>query len=655
MKMNTELRLVENNSAATKNFSIQASGKMFHMVISGLYSNKPQSITREIWSNAFDAHAMVGKEDVPFAVTFPTALNPTFSCRDFGPGIAHEDMEGFYTILGHSTKEGTNKAVGKWGVGRMSPMSYTDTFSVVSYHKGMVSYYAIQLGPDGSPQLHVLSEPQPTTEPDGLEVSFPVKRNDIGSFQTAADLVSYGFKVPPTVTNSKDKVFKGLEKLFEGKGYYIYKRNHMMSGPYAQMGCVMYPIPATCLVRNIDIVYQFDIGELEVTASRESLSFGPKDPTAAAISKKSEEVEEALWQNLQDQVDASPKLFDAAKLAQRLTNQLPSRSKPLTYKGKPIPRYWELDQYSNISVSSGYTNYRQTQAGWGNDWKIDLTLDYKIFVQNTGDKKTDARAARRIGKVLNSYERYIWVRANLKEAKAKSQVEKFIKDLGYPVTYVKDLPDPGPSKSTTTRNVQVSYIDTSLRVQKYDMPASVFADGGYYYPMSNNDFPDILSHGVGLLKEKYNVPIILVPKTLWKKFENAPKWKLLEIPLLEKVVKEEAGNVRKALGEVYCEYPLSNLVPFAQLSGPLGDFAKKTKMSPPTHYKSTSRSSWVKLFAYCRLPKLESDKPLQEYKALLDKYPLLKVFSGYNQYFASFAEYIQLIDEKNNQHAKGAN
>ncbi len=149
MKMNTNLRLVENNATTTKDFTIQASGKMFHMVISGLYSNKPQSITREIWSNAFDAHAMVGKETEPFLVTFPTALSPTFSCRDFGPGIAHGDMEGFYTVLGHSTKENTNTAVGKWGVGRMSPMSYTDTFSVVSYHKGEVSYYAVQLGPDG--------------------------------------------------------------------------------------------------------------------------------------------------------------------------------------------------------------------------------------------------------------------------------------------------------------------------------------------------------------------------------------------------------------------------------------------------------------------------------------------------------------------------
>lgn len=215
MKTNTAVRLVENNAMSSTAFTIQASGKMFHMVISGLYSNKAQSITRELWSNAFDAHSMVGKEDVPFEVTFPTAMTPVFSVRDFGPGIAHDDMEGFYTVLGHSTKENTNKAVGKWGVGRMSPMSYTDTFSVVSRHKGMVAYYSVQLGPDGAPQLHVLAPPSPTTEADGLEVSFPVKRGDIGLFQNAAEVVSYGFKVSPAVTNSKEKNFKPIKKSYE--------------------------------------------------------------------------------------------------------------------------------------------------------------------------------------------------------------------------------------------------------------------------------------------------------------------------------------------------------------------------------------------------------------------------------------------------------
>jgi len=114
MKHRQSSRNTEASSLSKKDFSIQASGKMFHMIISGLYSNKPKSITREIYSNAFDAHAMVGKHDVPFDVIFPTPMAPTFTVRDYGPGIHHDNMEGFYTILGPRRTPTRLSANGVW-------------------------------------------------------------------------------------------------------------------------------------------------------------------------------------------------------------------------------------------------------------------------------------------------------------------------------------------------------------------------------------------------------------------------------------------------------------------------------------------------------------------------------------------------------------
>lgn len=650
MKMNTNLRLVENNATTTKDFTIQASGKMFHMVISGLYSNKPQSITREIWSNAFDAHTMVGKKDVPFLVTFPTALTPTFSCRDFGPGIAHEDMEGFYTVLGHSTKEDTNTAVGKWGVGRMSPMSYTDTFSVVSYHKGMVSYYAVQLGPDSSPQLHVLSEPQPTTEPDGLEVSFPVKRQDIQKFQEAAEVVSYGFDVPPLVTNSKEKEFSKIKKVFEGKDFYVYEDRNM-SGAYAQMGCVMYPIPMEHTPRILNIVYKFDIGDLEVTASREALSFGPNDPTADNIKKKAKEVELAMWQMMQDKINAQPKLFDAAKLAPSFSRHLPYKSLPFTYKGQELPKFWKLDNYTHIAISTGYKGYRQKQAGWGLDKNIEVQNNYSMFIQDLSDKKANARSATRIGSALESYSYYIWVRADLSDPVQKAEVDQLVSELGYPVTYVKDLPDDGPAASGPRAKVSVSRIVKGNQAEKWDMDDATFQKGGYYHPMSNNDFPRVLYSLSFLVREKLGQDVILVPKTLWKKFEGNNQWQLLE-PAIEAVVKMEADNARKVLGSNYDTYPMCDLKAFKDLTGPVGDFARKV-VAPQAHtYLEAHRSAWRNILDYYRLPALESNKPEQEYVALLDKYPLLRVTTMYRgNNFQPFCDYIQLIDAS----AKGAN
>lgn len=658
MKMNTNLRLVENNATTTKDFTIQASGKMFHMVISGLYSNKPQSITREIWSNAFDAHAMVGKETEPFLVTFPTALSPTFSCRDFGPGIAHGDMEGFYTVLGHSTKENTNTAVGKWGVGRMSPMSYTDTFSVVSYHKGEVSYYAVQLGPDGSPQLHVLAPPKFTTEPDGLEVSFPVKRQDIDAFQKAAEVVAYGFPVPPRVTNSKEKEFGQVKKVFEGKDFYLYE-DRKLGGAYAQMGCVMYPIPMEYTPRSINIVYKFDIGDLEVTASREALSFGPNDPTEANIKKKAKDVDLALWQMMQDKINAQPKLFDAAKLAPSFRNYLPYKSPSFSYHGQELPRFWKLDNYTNIAISTGYKGYRQKQAGWGLDRNIEVQNNYSMFIQDLSDKKANARAATRIGSAVDSYGYFIWVRADLSNPMQKAEVDQLIGELGYTVTYVKDLPDDGPVVSGRRTKVSVSRIVQGNQSVKWDMDDTTFQNGGYYYCMSNNDFPRILYSLSFLVKSKLGQDVILVPKSLWKKFENNNKWQLLE-PAIEAVVKAEADNARKVLDTLYDRYPLSDLKVFKDLAGPVGDFARKVDAPKEYEYLGAGRTAWGKILTYYNLPDLESDKPEQEYKALLDKYPLLNVTTNYRgNNFQPFVHYIQLIDSQSkdntNASAKGAN
>ena len=644
MKTNTSLRVVENNSFASKDFTIQASGKMFHMMISGLYSNKPQSITRELWSNAYDAHAMVGKTDVPFLVTFPTALNPTFSCRDFGAGIAHEDMEGFYTVLGHSTKEDTNKAVGKWGVGRMSPMSYTDTFSVVSRHKGMIAYYSVQLGPDGSPQLHVLAPPMPTTDEDGLEVSFPVKRQDISAFQNAAEVVSYGFAVPPRVTNSQEKQFKPVKKNFEGKGFYLYEDSRL-NGAYAQMGCVLYPIPSQHVPRWMNVVYQFDIGDLEVTASREALSFGPNDPTAASIKKKAEAVEKEMWQLMQDKINAQPKLFDAAKVAPVFRRYLPASTPSFTYKGQEIPRYWDLSKYTNISLHCGYKGYRQKQVGWGIDHTLAVENNYTIYVQDTSNKEGSVRAAVRIGSKVDSYSYYLWVRADLSNPVHKAELDKLLNELGYPVVYVKDIPDPGSATRGSRAKVTVSRIHNGS-LDKWDMGDDRFQKGGYYYPMTNNEYPSVVRTAAPFIKLKLNMDeVVLVPKTLWKKFEGNSKWQLLE-PALKAAVEAEADNVRKTFGNRYNIYPLTNLRPFRDVAGPVGEFARKTEEPERSSYMGVSAYNWKDILVHYKLETFSDRGSEGEYNQLLDKYPLLRLYGGggTHKMHKDFVDYINMID-----------
>jgi hypothetical protein len=650
MISNTALRVVENNSFTSKDFTIQASGKMFHMVISGLYSNKPQSITRELWSNAFDAHVMAGKQDVPFEVTYPTAITPTLSCRDFGDGIAHEDMEGFYTVLGHSSKENTNKAVGKWGVGRMSPMSYTDTFSVVSRHKGMIAYYSIQLGPDGSPQLHVLAPPTPTDEPSGLEIFFPVKRQDIPEFQKAYEVVSFGFDVPPRVTNSQEKTFTPINKQFEGEGYYLYEDDRLTHRAYAQMGCVLYPIPHElafgCGFHNI--VYKFDIGDLEVTASREGLSFGPNDPTSASIKAKMEKVKLLHDKQVQKQLDCLPTLFQATKELAKLNYF--NRTSDFKWRGADIPSrcVWPMKEYyDKLAICVSFKSYGHKTVSHGfHEPDLQLGNDFIIFVQDVSKRKENARASRRIAISLDTLgkTRYVWIKVDPKSPESKAALDKLLKEVEYPFYHVSDLPDEGAIKKGPRGKISLNILEGG-DLKPWDMDDATFNAGGLYTVTNNREYPRLIRLAEDFIKGFMGVPhIVMVPKSLSKKFEAADNWQVLE-PELEKSLRSVAEEVRKALNNRYDNFEYHLFKEYAgKFGGKAGEFASKVKnyVLPAPH--KLGLHTWRDIFGILKLPMPSDDEVRAEYHYVLRKYPLLGMLNN-SKYTEEFVRYVKLVDE----------
>ena len=68
-------REVEFNAGESQEFTISDNVKIFHMLISGLYENKIQSIMREVWSNAYDSHIEAGIADLALGeVTYPGVI-----------------------------------------------------------------------------------------------------------------------------------------------------------------------------------------------------------------------------------------------------------------------------------------------------------------------------------------------------------------------------------------------------------------------------------------------------------------------------------------------------------------------------------------------------------------------------------------------------
>jgi len=554
MISNKTQREVSSNSANTKEFSIQNSSKMFQMIISGLYSDKPQSITREIWANAFDAHCMVGTPDKPFEITFPSSLTPTFTCRDFGPGIHHDDMEGFYTVLGHSTKEDTNDAVGKWGVGRMSPMSYTDSFSVTSYHKGMVGYYSVQLGPDGAPQLHTMVPPSPTDKPDGLEVSFPVQRKDIGLFAEAAKRVSLGFDIKPVVRGQPDFVWPEIEKYFEGDGWYAFRSTYKSPhrGTYAKMGCVLYPIDVDTirgslthaqlkLIRSCNFVIDFDIGDLEVTASREGLSYGRLDPTTDSIRKKLECILGNIKDVVEEAIKESPTYFDAL-IKKNQTNMFPSGTiGDVSWRGEVLSLLSvltdDIKAYKGSYKSSYEFRRQRSKVGFTSSLTVSSST-HGIYISVVGGKEHDVRSGERIASHYHgsgSGKDTLWFKVE-SQTEATTLLGLLKARLGDTHTYtlVKDIPDTGPRVGTRTKTKLKSHnIGSRGTWGDYTMESEEFDKGGVYLPIINNS-PLEGKHLYGVvakyLKQAKVITsdhLIVVPKTHWKKFEEATNWKPL--------------------------------------------------------------------------------------------------------------------------------
>jgi hypothetical protein len=183
-------------------FQIKANRQAFTILSSGLYNDKILACIRELSCNALDSHIQAGKKDEPFEVHLPTVLEPWFSVKDSGVGLDHVDLLELYCTYFASNKNDSNDTVGALGLGSKSPFCYTDGFTVTSCYNGKKRIYDAHLG-DGGPEALLLAETD-TDEPNGLEVQFPVKSNNVWEFETKAKVAFEFFNPLPTFNKEID-------------------------------------------------------------------------------------------------------------------------------------------------------------------------------------------------------------------------------------------------------------------------------------------------------------------------------------------------------------------------------------------------------------------------------------------------------------------
>ena len=302
-------------------FRIRNSAKAFNILSSGLYANKIRAIIRELSCNAVDSHTAAGKQNTPFDVHLPTQLEPTFSVRDYGTGLSHDQVINIYTTYFESTKTESNQFIGALGLGSKSPFSYTDNFTVTAIKDGQRGVYSAFINGEGVPSI-ALMHSEETTEPNGVEIQFAVdNRNDFYKFEEEAQYVYTYFKLRPVVSSGSNFEFREVE--YEDKniipGVHVLKQDRYSRSSRAIMGNIRYPIEIPnsqsalgelAELLNCGLEIHFEIGEVDFQASREGLSYIPQ--TIKAIKTKLEQLNAQLVVHLGMEADTITNKWEKA-------------------------------------------------------------------------------------------------------------------------------------------------------------------------------------------------------------------------------------------------------------------------------------------------------------------------------------------------------
>ena len=253
-----------------------------------LYSDKVLAVLREYGANAWDAHRMSRKANVPIKVTMPTTMSPTLCIRDFGTGLTREEILEVYTQYGESTKRDSDDGVGMMGIGSKSAFAYSDTFTVTSWCEGKKKIYVAILDESNEGEINLLYE-EDCGDETGVEISVPVRPEDIPEFEEKARLLFPHFEPAPEINIE----IPALERTPLAGGYF--NKNSSHGGWKAIMGCIPYRINldqirqdledagvATEVLQRTSGGVYFNIGEVQVSASREELKYGERTKKALA-------------------------------------------------------------------------------------------------------------------------------------------------------------------------------------------------------------------------------------------------------------------------------------------------------------------------------------------------------------------------------------
>lgn len=433
---------VTSSGMRSETFAMKASAKGFKIISQTIYSEPILAIVRELTANAWDAQQMNGNTSKDIEIHVPTFEEPYFSIRDYGVGMSDETIFTTYRTVFDSTKENSPNQIGAMGLGSKTPFAYNhgQSFTVVSIHKGIKAIYSAYMN-QGLPDITCLIEPHTTDEPDGVEVKVPINIADVRKFTEAAKKCLKYFRAPAVSVINDKSMSLSYDVILDTADYLItpYEQHeYIKSGNrvVAMMGNLIYPIDEnvndkmraniktvmTAIGSGNAIILKFDNGELDFSASRETLHY--IDETINAINAKLSVVINALARDITKRLNDDPtvtnireafyKVVASAKTMRGNYNmELRKESdifNALSWNGIPLKDF--VEKYKAL-----YTHEKtvvEKEYGYYGTIKNDIIYYYKPYSYSTRFKRTRGCRASNIYELITtpSYPKKITVVEN---------------------------------------------------------------------------------------------------------------------------------------------------------------------------------------------------------------------------------------------------
>jgi len=399
-------------------FGIKDSGlaHIFNVLRNQLYTNKIGAVVREYSANAYDANVEAGNADKSIRITLPSPLDKTFKVRDFGRGLSQDDIQEIYCFYGESTKRQSNAYIGQLGLGSKSAFAYGDNFLINSYTDGKLTSYNAFIDPSGIGQIAMLSQ-KDTDEANGVEICIPVRGEDCREFEKSVSQYLRYFKTKAEIIgmNASELENMFLPPISSGENWSFYKNVNV---PHAIMGNIAYPLSVSSMkldhsrdddqkiynVLSSSIVLNFQIGDLDVAASREGLQY--TDRTLQSIRKLTLEVANKIVADIEKNIGSSAKsVFGAKKLLYSMDNfvdgfyHLRKLMNKITFKGVPITNdHAETGKKSKDGLVGFYC--MRYEKNWNGNVRAGVTDSFQangraiLVFNDMGNYNTGASKAR---------------------------------------------------------------------------------------------------------------------------------------------------------------------------------------------------------------------------------------------------------------------